>query len=51
MGRQAFDKDASLFQLVLNPRQSVTFKHLIVVKTGGFATDEDMNRLFAEFNK
>jgi len=43
MGSQAFDKEAPKFQYVLNPRQSITFKHLIIVKTGGFLTDEEIN--------
>ncbi|MDR2233587.1 MAG: PmoA family protein, partial [Tannerella sp.] len=50
MGSRVFDGDAQLFQLTLNPGQSVTFRHLIVVKTGGFITDEEMNRLFTEFS-
>ncbi|MDR1171806.1 MAG: PmoA family protein [Bacteroidales bacterium] len=51
MGRQIFDKEAPLFQLVLNPGQSTTFKHLIIIKTGGFATDEELNQQFAKFNQ
>jgi len=43
MGSQAFDKEAPKFQYVLNPGQSITFKHLIIVKTGGFLTDEEIN--------
>ncbi len=51
MGSQAFDKKNPLFKLTLNPGQSITFRHRIVVKTGGFITDEEMNRLFSDFNK
>jgi len=51
LGAQAFNPDAPQFKLTLNPGQSLTFKHLIVVKTGGFATDEEMNRLFDCFNQ
>ena len=51
MGAQVFDSNAPLFKLTLNPGQSTTFKHMIVVKTGGFATDEEMNRLFTRFNQ
>lgn len=51
MGSRAFDKDASLFSLTLNPGESITFKHLIIIKTGGFATDEELNYRFTEFNK
>ena len=51
MGSQVFNKEEPLFQLVLSPGQSTTFRHIIIVKTGGFATDEEMNRLFAGFNQ
>ena len=51
MGSQVFDKTHPLFKLTLNPGQSTTFRHLILVKTGGFATDEEMNLLFTQFNK
>ena len=40
-----------LFVKTLNPGQSTTFRHLIIVKTGGFVTDEEMNRQFAKFNQ
>lgn len=49
MGSRAFDREAPLFVLTLNPGESVTFKHLIVVKTNGFLTDEALNKLSAEF--
>ena len=39
-----------LFQEKLNPGQSTTFRHLIVIKTNGFATDEEMNKIFNDFN-
>lgn len=51
MGSQAFNKEAPLFTLKLNPGESVTFKHLIIIKTGGFTTDEELNRKFSEFNQ
>ena len=51
MGSQALNKDEPLFTLQLNPGETTTFKHLIIVKTSGFATDEEMNRLHAKFNQ
>jgi hypothetical protein len=51
MGAQVFDKNAPLFKLTLNPGQSATFKHLIIVKTNGFITDAEMNRYFDKFNQ
>jgi hypothetical protein len=51
MGSKGFNENNPLFSLSLNPEQSITFKHLIVVKTNGFATDNEMNRLCDDFNK
>jgi len=50
MGSQVFNKDEPQFKLTLNPGESITFKHKIIVKTGGFATDEELNRQFRNFN-
>jgi len=35
----------------LKPGESVTFRHLIIVKTGGFATDAELNQQFDKFNQ
>lgn len=51
MGSQVFNKEAPLFTLKLNPGESVTFKHLIIIKTGGFTTDEELNQKFSEFHQ
>lgn len=51
MGSRSFDKEASLFSLTLNPGETVTFKHLIIIKTGGYATNEELNHRFNAFNK
>jgi hypothetical protein len=51
MGSQALDKNEPLFVLKLKPGESTTFRHLIVVKTNGFVTDEELNKMFADFNK
>ena len=51
MGSLAFEPDAPFFKLVLNPGQSFTMKHLIVIKTGGFATDDEINQKFNVFNR
>ena len=50
MGSHAFEPDVPILDLVLNPGYSTTFRHLIVVKTNGFASDGDLNGLFADFN-
>ena len=51
MGSKSLIDTEPLFKLTLNPGQSTVFKHLIVVKTNGFATDDEMNKLFADFNR
>jgi len=51
MGARAFDEEAPKFRLVLKPSQSTTFRHLIVVKTNGFASDNEINQIFADFNQ
>ena len=51
MGSRALDPNEPLFTLQLKPGETTTFKHLIVVKTNGFATDEELNQIFADFNK
>ena len=51
MGSKGFNADEPLFRLLLNPGQSIIFKHLIVVKTNGFVTDNEMNQLFEDFNR
>jgi len=50
MGSQALDKNEPLFVLQLKPGESTIFKHLIMVKTNGFATDDELNQIFADFN-
>ncbi|MDR2039158.1 MAG: PmoA family protein [Bacteroidales bacterium] len=50
MGVQVFDKNSPLFTLTLLPGASTVFKHMIVVKTNGFATEKELNELFAGFN-
>jgi hypothetical protein len=47
----AIDKDAPRFVFTLNPGESVTFKHLIVVKTNGYLTDKALNKLSKAFLK
>ncbi len=51
MGSQVFEKDAPLFKLTLNPGQFTTFRHMIVIKTDGFATNDELNWLFDRFNR
>lgn len=49
MGSRAFDPAAPVFRLVLKRGEQVTLRHRIVVKTNGFATDAELNKLEADF--
>jgi hypothetical protein len=51
LGAQAYNQDAPKRVTTLLRGQSLTFNHLIIVKTSGFLTEADMNREFDEFNK
>ena len=50
MGAQVFNNKEPQFKLTMNLGQSTTFKHLIIIKSGGFVTDEELNQHFAKFN-
>jgi hypothetical protein len=50
LGSQVFDREAPLLALTLLPGESVRFKHLILVRTNGFATDEELNALSKDFS-
>ncbi|MDR2234177.1 MAG: PmoA family protein [Tannerella sp.] len=50
-GAQAYNPAAPKRVTTLLRGQSITFNHLIIVKTNGFLTDADMNREFENFNK
>jgi hypothetical protein len=49
LGSKSFNSSDPLFQLVLKRGESATFRHRIVIKTNGFATDEELNKLEAGF--
>ena len=51
LGAQAYNPNAPKRVTTLLRGQSITFNHLIIVKTNGFLTNADMNREFDEFNK
>ena len=43
--------ETPLFVKTLYSGESVTFRHLIVIKDNGFATDEEINKISADFNR
>ena len=51
MGSKTLVDDYPFFQLQLKRGESTTFKHLIVVKSNGFVTDAELNKMFDDFNK
>lgn len=44
LGRQVFNRDEELFQLTLNPEESTTFRHRIIVFTGSPTKDQIESR-------
>jgi len=51
LGSKALDPNEPLFVLQLKPGESTAFKHMIVVKTNGFVTDNELNKMFADFTE
>ncbi|MDR2473786.1 MAG: PmoA family protein, partial [Tannerella sp.] len=45
LGNKVFDPSASEFKLSLKRGKKAVFRHRIIVKTNGFATDEELNQL------
>jgi hypothetical protein len=43
LGSKVFDANAPLFKLILKPGESTTFRHLILVQTGSFATEDELS--------
>jgi hypothetical protein len=39
------------FTNTLNPGESMIFKHRILLNSGKFLSDEEMNKQFSDFNK
>jgi len=51
LGRQVFDKEQNLIEIKLKKDEQVCFKHKIVIKSGKFATDEELTALFFTYAK
>jgi hypothetical protein len=49
MGSRVFDPSAQQFRLVLKKGETVTFRHRFIVKTNGFATDDEMQNFYKDF--
>lgn len=49
LGGRNFDKNTAAVQLILQPRQTVVFKHKLVI--GDDLTDESINKMAMDFNK
>lgn len=50
MGSRAFDPEAAPFRHVLKRNEIITFKHCILIKTNGYATDNELNALAAKMH-
>ena len=51
LGRKVFSNGKEELNFSLKLGESVTFRYRIVIHSGGFLTDDDMNKLFADFKK
>jgi hypothetical protein len=49
MGRIVFDIAAQQFRLVLKKGETATFRHRFIIKTDGFATDEEIQNFYNDF--
>jgi hypothetical protein len=47
LGGRAFDPKAPEVKIILNPGETITFKHLVVI--GGDLTDQDLSKIHGEF--
>jgi len=51
LGRKIFSNGKEELNFSLKPGESVTFRYRIVVHSGEFLTNDNMNRLFADFKR
>lgn len=49
LGRKAFNKALEPMQFTLKKGEKICFKHKLVLKSGGFASDEELNELYHRF--
>jgi len=49
LGRKVFSNGKEELNFSLKPGKSVTFRYRVVVHSGEFLTNNDMNKLFADF--
>jgi hypothetical protein len=49
MGSAVFEPSAQPFRLVLKKGETVTFRHRFIVKTNGFAADEEIQNFYNDF--
>jgi len=50
-GSHEFDENNPVFNFTMYPGQSTTFRWMIIIKTNGFATDNELNKMFTDFSK
>lgn len=50
LGRNAFDKKLDEIQFTLKKGEQIQFRHKLVLKSGGFASDEELNKLWYHFS-
>jgi len=51
LGRKVFSNGKEELNFSLKPRQSVTFRYRVIIHSGTFLTNDEMNKLSTEFGK
>ncbi len=51
LGANVFDADEPIADYTIEPGNSITFRHRILIKSGGGLTDKEMNQEFESFNE
>lgn len=49
LGRNAFNKELDPIHFTLKKGEQICFRHKLVLKSGGFASDEELNELYHRF--
>lgn len=50
LGRKAFNKELDEIRFTLKQGEEIQFRHKLVLKSGGFASDEELNALWHRFS-
>lgn len=51
IGSKVYNPADKEHQIMLKKGESITFKHMVLIKSGGFASDNELNKKWEEFRK